>query len=73
MGRCVVTYLTGVQSMLRDRGNLLHDGAEPRLRSVRDERHRLHGNLGDSEPLGCGKETQRHATFGMRPTAGVSH
>lgn len=62
VGACVVTYLAGVQSVLCDRGNLLHDSPEPRLRSVRDERHRLHGNLSDSEPLGCSKKhrgTQR--------------
>lgn len=56
MGACVATYLTGVQSVLCNRGNLLHDGAEPRLCSVRDERHRLHRNLGDSKPLGCSKK-----------------
>lgn len=47
--------------MLRNGGNLLHDGAQSRLCGVRDERHRLHGDLSDSEPLGCRKKKPRHA------------
>lgn len=69
----MVSYLAGVQSVLRDAGNLLHDGAKSRLCSVRDERDRLHGDLADSEPLGCGRNTEARKALGMRPTAGVSH
>lgn len=44
-------YLTGIQSVLRNDGNLFHHSPKSRLRGVRDERHRLHGDFCHSELL----------------------